>query len=271
MTTSTRYQTTFARLAEKNQGAFIPFVTIGDPSLKQSGIIIETLIENGADALELGIPFSDPLADGPVIQGANIRALESGVTPDNCFEVIADIREKHPDLPIGLLLYANLIYANGIDTFYQKTKEAGVDSVLIADVPVEESEPFRISARQHEIAPIFIASPNANKKTLEKVSRYSEGYTYLLSRAGVTGTENQAGMPLEHIQKSLKENNAPPAVLGFGISQPEQVKTALAAGVAGVISGSAIVKLIEKNLQDNGAMLNDLANFASAMKAATVK
>ena len=269
MTISNRYQNAFAKLTEKKQGAFVPFVTIGDPNLAQSKAIIETLIESGADALELGIPFSDPLADGPVIQGANIRALDSGVTPDSCFELLTEIRAQYPEIPIGLLLYANLVYTNGIDTFYHKAKMAGVDSVLIADVPVEASEPFRASAKQHGIAPIFIAPPNGDEQTLAKVSEYGEGYTYLLSRAGVTGTENKAGTPLDHILNSLRTHNAPPAVLGFGISQPEQVKTAMAAGVAGVISGSATVKLIEKNLNDEQAMLKDLASFISEMKAAT--
>ena len=271
MTISNRYKNAFAQLAEKNQGAFVPFVTIGDPNLAQSKAIIETLIDSGADALELGIPFSDPLADGPVIQGANIRALDSGVTPDSCFQLISEIRTKYPDTPIGLLLYANLVFANGIDSFYQKAKDAGVDSVLIADVPVEASEPFRTSANMHDIAPIFIAPPNGDEDTLAKVSEYGEGYTYLLSRAGVTGTENKAGTPLEHILSSLTEHNAPPAVLGFGISQPEQVKTAIAADVTGVISGSATVKLIEKNLDDNEVMLKELAEFISEMKAATQK
>ncbi len=271
MTMFNRYHYAFAQLAQKNQGAFVPFVTIGDPDLKQSKAVIETLIESGADALELGFPFSDPLADGPVIQSANVRALKSGVTPESCFQLISEIRATYPDTPIGLLLYANLVFTNGIDNFYQKAKDAGVDSVLIADVPVEASEPFRVSAKQHGIAPIFIAPPNGDEETLVKVSEYGEGYTYLLSRAGVTGTENKAGAPLEHILDSLREHNAPPAVLGFGISQPEQVKTAIDAGVTGVISGSATVKLIEKNLHDNETMLKELADFISQMKAATQK
>ena len=271
MTATTRYKTTFSRLSKNNQGAFVPFVVIGDPNIEQSKRVIETLIENGADALELGIPFSDPLADGPVNQSANIRALNSKVTPDKCFTLLEQVRKQYPDIPIGLLIYANLVYVNGIDTFYKKANAAGVDSVLVVDVPIEESLPFRESAKSNNISPIFIAPPNGNESTLKKVSEYGEGYTYLLSRAGVTGTENKAGTPFEHILKSLDKHNAPPAVLGFGISQPEQVKTAIASGVAGVISGSATVKLIEKNLHDNGTMLSELATFVSNMKAATHK
>ncbi len=130
-----RYQALFQRLSAAQQGAFVPFVTIGDPNPEQSLAIMQTLIDAGADALELGMPFSDPLADGPTIQGANLRALAAKTTPDICFELIAQIRARNPETPIGLLMYANLVYARGIDDFYQRCQKAGVDSVLIADVP----------------------------------------------------------------------------------------------------------------------------------------
>ena len=125
---SNRYQATFAALKAQQKGAFVPFVTIGDPGLELSLKIIQTLVDNGADALELGFPFSDPLADGPVIQGANLRSLAAGTKPDDCFELIAKIRAQHPDLPIGLLLYANLVFANGIDAFYAKAQAAGMNA-----------------------------------------------------------------------------------------------------------------------------------------------
>jgi len=266
---SKRYQAAFAALAQKQQGAFLPFVTLGDPSPGLSLRIIDTLVENGADALELGFPFSDPLADGPVIQGANLRSLAAGTTPSQCFEMIATIRAKYPDLPIGLLLYANLVFANGIDTFYAKARAAGVDSVLIADVPVEEAEPFIASAKAHGIAPIFIAPPNADSETLKQVSDKGEGYTYLLSRAGVTGTDSKAGMPIKDILARLQEFNAAPPLLGFGIAEPSQVKEAIAAGAAGVISGSAVVKIIAAHLHDEPTMLAKLAEFCRNMKAAT--
>ncbi len=264
-----RYQQCFARLAEQKRGAFVPFVTIGDPDLAQSLAIIETLIANGADCLELGFPFSDPLADGPVIQGANLRSLHAGTTPSKCFEIIETIRAKYPDTPIGLLLYANLVFANGIDNFYQRAKAAGVDSVLIADVPVEMSAPFVAAAKAAGIAPIFIAPPNADHDTLEQVAKAGEGYTYLLSRAGVTGADNAAGMPVDEVLKTLKAFDAPPPLLGFGIAKPEQVTAAIASGAAGVISGSAVVKIIEANLDDNTAMLEQLAKFVADMKAAS--
>ncbi|PSV23543.1 tryptophan synthase subunit alpha [Photobacterium leiognathi subsp. mandapamensis] len=266
-----RYQELFSTLAERNEGAFVPFVTIGDPSPEQSMQIIDTLVESGADALELGIPFSDPLADGPTIQGATIRALASGTTPALCFEMLTQIRQKYPTLPIGLLMYANLVFAAGIENFYQQCAEASVDSVLIADVPVNASQEFREAAVKYGVHPIFIAPPNADEATLQAVSELGGGYTYLLSRAGVTGAETKAGMPIEHLLSSLKAHNAPPAILGFGISSPEQVRDAIEAGAAGAISGSAVVKIIEQNLGDNSQMLAKLAEFISAMKAASLR
>ncbi len=266
-----RYQALFAQLEKKNQGAFVPFVTIGDPNPELSYKIMETLIEAGADALELGIPFSDPLADGPTIQGANIRALDSKTTPAICFELIAKIRSKYPDTPIGLLVYANLVFANGINDFYTKCQQAGVDSVLIADVPTNESQEFRESAIEHGIHPIFIAPPSASPETLETVAKLGGGYTYLLSRAGVTGAETKAGMPVAQLLERLNQYDAPPAILGFGISEPAQVEEAVKAGAAGAISGSATVKLIEQHQANPEALLKALADFTSSMKAATQK
>ncbi|WOJ32921.1 tryptophan synthase subunit alpha [Citrobacter koseri] len=264
-----RYENLFAQLKDRKEGAFVPFVTLGDPSVEQSLNIIDTLIEAGADALELGIPFSDPLADGPTIQEATLRAFAAGVTPTQCFEMLALIRQKHPTIPIGLLMYANLVFSKGIAEFYAQCEKVGVDSVLVADVPVEESAPFRQAALRYNVAPIFICPPNADDDLLRQIASYGRGYTYLLSRAGVTGAENRAALPLHHLVEKLKEYNAAPPLQGFGISSPEQVTGAIEAGAAGAISGSAIVKLIEKNVANPGQMLTELKAFVTAMKAAT--
>ncbi|AEE27112.1 Tryptophan synthase alpha chain [Francisella hispaniensis] len=264
-----RYTTLFASLEKKNEGAFIPFVTIGDPNKELSFEIINTLVNSGADALELGIPFSDPLADGPTIQEANIRALESGVTPKDCFDILTKIRAKYPHIPIGLLLYANLVYANGIENFYQKCLDAGVDSILIADVPTHESKEFRDIAKKVGIAQIFIAPPDANEATLKQISELGSGYTYLLSRVGVTGTETAANMPVEDVLAKLREYKAPKPVLGFGISKPEQVQQAIKSGAVGVISGSATVKIIQNNISDKNKMLIQLSSFIKDMKSKT--
>ncbi|WP_028862209.1 tryptophan synthase subunit alpha [Psychromonas aquimarina] len=268
---SKRYAALFNRLETENQGAFVPFVAIGDPNRELSLKIIDTLVTAGADALELGIPFSDPVADGVVIQDASTRALDSGITPDSCFEIITEIRRQHPTVPIGLLLYVNLVYRNGIENFYQRCAEAGVDSVLIADVPLEESAPYRAAAAKFNIQQIFIAPPNGSQKTLQKVAELGSGYTYLLSRAGVTGADAKAGMPVEHMLETLSQHNAAPSLLGFGISKPGQVKEAIKSGAAGAISGSAVVKIIQANLDNPEKLLGEMHKFIKKMKAATYK
>jgi tryptophan synthase alpha chain len=272
-----RYSASFSKLKEKNEGAFIPFVVIGDPNAEQSFAVIKALIDAGADALELGIPFSDPSADGVTIQMAALRALKSGINTDICIDILAQVRDYAPHIPIGLLLYGNLVFSRGLDNFYHDVASAGVDSVLIADLPIRESAPFREAALKHGIAPIFIAPPNGSEKTLIDVSNYSKGYTYVLSRAGVTGVDtptgeiNQASPSARQLIDTLTEYQAAPPVLGFGISNPEQVRDALAAGAAGAISGSAVVKIIESNIANSSEMLKQLTTFVTAMKTATKK
>jgi tryptophan synthase alpha chain len=275
---SQRYKNTFAQLAAKKQGAFIPFVIIGDPTAEESFDIIKTLIDAGADALELGIPFSDPSADGITIQKAALRAIKAGITTDSCLSVIAKVRAYAPHIPIGLLLYGNLVFARGIDKFYRDMAEVGVDSVLIADLPIRESEPFRAAALKYGIAPIFIAPPNASDNTLQAIAKNGQAYTYVLSRAGVTGVEQteknnntvqSTKLATKALLDKLKTYQAPPAVIGFGISTPLQVKSALATGASGAISGSAVVKIIEENLGNKKVMLTKLAAFIDTMKAAT--
>lgn len=266
-----RYAKLFSRLAADNQGAFVPFVTLGDPTPELSLQIIDALVDGGADALELGIPFSDPLADGPTIQNATLRAFAGGINTTKCFTILKHVRDKYPDLPIGLLMYANLVFSQGIDEFYQRCAQAGVDSVLIADVPIEESLPFRQAAQRHGIDPIFICPPNADDALISAIAQWGQGYTYLLSRAGVTGAENGAVTSLAHLVNKLAEHNAPPAIQGFGISTPEQVAAAIASGAAGAISGSATVKIIEQYHQQPEELLRQLRLFVAALKQATIK
>lgn len=265
-----RYQDLFEKLAAKNEGGFVPFVTIGDPDRERSLEIIKTLVESGADALELGIPFSDPVADGPVLQEASVRALAAGTTPVVCFEIISEIRALYPSMPIGLLLYVNLVYRNGIENFYEQASKAGVDSILIADVPLHESAPYRAAATKFGVQQIFIAPPNGDEATLKEAAELGEGYTYLVSRSGVTGAEAKAGMPVGHMLDTLSKHNAPPSLLGFGISEPAQVTEAIKSGAAGAISGSAVVKIIEANLDDQDKLLKEMASFISGMKAGSL-
>lgn len=247
-----RYENLFAQLKDRKEGAFVPFVTLGDPSVEQSLNIIDTLIEAGADALELGIPFSDPLADGPTIQEATLRAFAAGVTPTQCFEMLALIRQKHPTIPIGLLMYANLVFSKGIDEFYAQCEKVGVDSVLVADVPVEESAPFRQAALRYNVAPIFICPPNADDDLLRQIASYGRGYTYLLSRAGVTGAENRAALPLHHLVEKLKEYNAAPPLQGFGISSRNRLQVPLKPAPPGRFPGQQSLSSLRKTSQTPG-------------------
>lgn len=269
----TRYEKLFANLKAKNEGAFVPFAVLGEPTVDISFEILDTYIKNGADALELGIPFSDPGADGPVIMNADRRALENGANTLNSFATIKKIREKYPDTPIGLLMYINLVYRPGIENFFKMAHDAGVDSVLIADVPVEMFEsdnlPWAKAAQENNIDLIFIAPPNATEEALVKIAKYSKGYIYLVSRTGVTGANKQAGHPVTHVVEFLKQHTDVPALLGFGISTPEHVKDALANGVSGAITGSALVKIVEENLDDKETMLKLIAEKVKALKEAT--
>ena len=265
-----RFANKFAELQAKGEGAFVPFVTLCDPTFDRSFDIICTLVENGADALELGFPFSDPLLDGPVIQAANNRALSAGHSTEDSFKLLEKVRAKYPEIPISLLLCANLIYAQGIERFYARCQAVGVDAVLVADIPLMAKAEYVAAAQKYGVQPVFICPPNADARTVQGVAQNSQGYTYLVSRAGVTSAENQAhAANLDSLIDQLKAHNAPPILQGFGIAQPAQVKEALQLGAAGAISGSATVKIIERNLDNHAQCLAELAEFVQAMKAAT--
>ena len=262
-----RYPAMFERLRAESAAAFIPFVVLGDPDLKTSREIIETLISSGVDALELGIPFSDPIADGPTIQQAAVRALEGGVTPQQCWTLLEEVRAAHPDVPIGLLVYANLVAHARLDRFYARAAEVGGDSVLVADVPTAEAEPFAQAARDAGVDPVLIAPPNASDDRLRRIAALSAGYTYVVTRAGVTGAEQAATLDRGAVIERLIAHGAPPPVVGFGISTPEHVRAARALGAAGAISGSAVVARISEHLGDPARMHDALSSFARQMRA----
>lgn len=265
-----RYAALFTRLAAKNEGAFIPFVVLGDPNIDASYAIIETMIANGADALELGIPFSDPLADGPEIQSAVLRAFDAGMMVDKAFALIEKVRAHYPDIPIGLLMYSNLIHKNGITEFYTRAQQVGVDSILVADVPLREYAPFLAAANSAAIDAVFICPPNMNTEMMASIAKVGSGYTYLVSRSGVTGCDKALMSDITQRVSALQRIGAPPVIQGFGISTPEQVAFYRQCGVKGVISGSAIARIIRDNAADESAMLAKLSNFIRRMEAATL-
>jgi tryptophan synthase alpha chain len=265
-----RYQAMFARLSEQGAGAFVPFCVLGDPTPDASFGVIEALVRGGADALELGIPFSDPVADGPTIQAADVRALDAGTRPADAWRIIARVRAAHPDIPIGLLVYANLVESPGRGAFYRAAAEAGVDSVLVADVPTLEVRPFAKAAEEAGIEPVLIATATASGAALDVIAATTRGYTYVVSRRGVTGAEEHADTDQGALLERLRARNAAPALLGFGISTPDHVKTTLAAGAAGAISGSAVVRIVERHLDDAVERAAALEKFTRQMKTATL-
>lgn len=265
-----RYERMFTNLAKKNQGAFIPFVVLGDPTPKMSIEIIQTLIDSGADALELGLAFSDPVADGPVIQRADMRVLSNSVTTAKALEIIKTIRSKNSDIPIGILTYANLVVNKGADAFYAALREAGVDSLLIADVPTLEIKPFLEPAKNHGIDQVMIVPPNIDDERLSFIAQASSAYVYVVTRSGVTGANEHVSLSSQSVFQKLTDLSAPPGVYGFGISAPDHVKKALEAGAKGAISGSAVTLIVEKNLNDLGKLLSEVGKFVVAMKAETL-
>ena len=258
----TRYAAMFERCAAANEGAFGAFLMLGDPGLATSATLLDALVDGGADMVELGIPFSDPVADGPVIQAASVRALAAGVRTQHCLDLIAAFRSRHAEIPIGILTYANIVAARGIDTFCAELAAAGVDSLLVADVPSLEAAPYAAAARAAGIDLVMIAAPNTPRVTLAKIAALSSGYTYCVARAGVTGADAELALDHGPLFAALAEAGAPPPVLGFGISSPGQVRQALASGAAGVISGSAIVARV-------GEGPGAVRAFVRSMKAAT--
>lgn len=266
-----RYDDMFKKLDAAHRGAFIPFVVVGDPDLETSLEIIETLVDAGADALELGVPFSDPVADGPVIQASVVRALENGATPTGCYEVIRKIRETYPDVPIGILTYCNPVMSRGLDAYFKSIADAGIDSVLTADMPVAEANAYVDAARRHNVCPVFIAPPNADAASTKKIAAFTEGYTYVVTRKGVTGTDDDVQTSFSSVIEDLKKAGAPRPVVGFGISKPAHVSASIGAGAAGAISGSAVVKIIESHTNDKAAMKKALAAFVKEMRDATVR
>jgi tryptophan synthase alpha chain len=259
-----RYAAMFEQLDQRREGAFGAFLMLGDPDLRTSAGLLDALVEGGADMIEVGVPFSDPIADGPVIQAAAERALESGVRVDDCFALIARFRERHPDIPVGILTYANLVAARGRDKFLRDAASAGTDSLLVADLPTLEAEPWTRDMDKAGIEPVLIAAANTGPEALRTVARLSKAYTYCVSRTGITGVHADAQFN-PGLMVRVRNAGAPPPILGFGIGRPEHVRSALQAGAAGVISGSAIVALT------SGTDANRrIVEFVAWMKASTV-
>lgn len=231
------------KTAFKNGKAFIPFITCGDPDLETTAAAVKSAVENGADLIELGIPFSDPTAEGSVIQGANIRALNGGITTDKIFEFVKSLRED-VDIPLVFMTYANVVFSYGTEKFFSNCKEAGIDGIILPDVPYEEKDEFQSVSDLYGIELISLIAPTSENR-ISMIAKEAEGFIYIVSSLGVTGTRNEIKTDLSSIIDVVRRNTDVPCAIGFGISTPEQAAK-MAELSDGVIVGSAIIKLLEK-------------------------
>ena len=248
--------------AFENGKAFIAFVTCGDPDLETTAKVVRAAVENGADLIELGIPFSDPAAEGPVIQGANLRALRGGITTDKIFAFVKELR-RDVKVPMVFMTYANVVFSYGAEKFISTCRDIGIDGLILPDLPFEEKEEFLPTCRQYGVDLISLIAPTSENR-ISMIAREAEGFIYIVSSLGVTGTRNEIRTDLSSIVKVVRENTKVPCAIGFGISTPEQAKK-MADISDGAIVGSAIVKLIEKYGTDAP---EHVAEYVKSMKDA---
>lgn len=234
--------------------AFIPFVTCGDPDLETTGNIVRAMAENGADLIELGIPFSDPTAEGPVIQAANLRALSGGVTTDKIFDFVREIR-KDVSIPMVFMTYANVVFSYGAESFIQTCSQIGIDGLILPDVPYEEKDEFGPICKKHGVDLISLIAPTSHNR-IAMIAREATGFVYLISSLGVTGVRSKITTDIASMAALVKANTSTPCAVGFGISTPEQAAK-MAVGSDGVIIGSAIVKLVEQYGRDAAPYVAD--------------
>lgn len=229
--------------AFENKKAFIPFITCGDPDLETTAAAVKAMAENGADLIELGIPFSDPTAEGPVIQKASIRALKGGVTTDKIFDFVKEVR-KDVKIPMVFMTYANVVFSYGAKRFISTCKEIGIDGLILPDVPFEEREEFLPLCREYGVSLISLIAPTSNDR-IAMIAKEAEGFLYIVSSLGVTGTRDEIKTDIQAVITEVRKNTDIPCAVGFGISKPEQAAK-MAAVSDGVIVGSAIVKQLEQ-------------------------
>ena len=230
------------RKAFENGKAFIPFITCGDPDLGTTAAAVRAAVRNGADLIELGIPYSDPTAEGPVIQGANLRALTGGVTTDQIFELVREIR-RDVAIPMVFMTYANVVFSYGAEDFLSTCKEIRIDGVILPDLPFEEKEEFLPLCHKYGVDLISLIAPTSQNR-IAMIAREAEGFLYIVSSLGVTGTRSEIKTDLASIIQIVRENTNIPCAVGFGISTPEQARK-MADISDGAIVGSAIIRLLE--------------------------
>ena len=242
--------------------AFIAFITCGDPDLETTAAVVRAAAENGADLIELGIPFSDPTAEGPVIQGANLRALQGGVTTDKIFDLVRELRED-VSIPMVFMTYANVVYSYGAERFIRTCREIGIDGLILPDVPFEEKEEFLPLCHQYGVDLVSLIAPTSENRIAE-IAAEAEGFLYIVSSLGVTGTRSEITTDLASIVSVVRRHSKVPCAVGFGISTPEQARK-MADVSDGAIVGSAIIKILEKYGRDAAP---EVGKYVRSMKDA---
>ncbi|MCL2642829.1 MAG: tryptophan synthase subunit alpha [Candidatus Bathyarchaeota archaeon] len=260
----------FENNRKNKKGCLIGYITAGDPTPDLTPKIVEALIHGGVDIIELGLPFSDPIADGPTIQAASLRALNAGTTPLKVLDIAKKIKTKHANVPIVIMTYYNPIFHLGIDKFLSTAKNHGVNGFIVPDLPIEEATDFKKAANTYCLDTIFLAAPSTSEARLTKIVDASSGFLYIVSHFGVTGVKSAIDdSTLQLIQriKPFTANKVPLAV-GFGISQPEHIQRVINAGADAAIVGSAFINIIQKTANTTTDMLNELEAAAKALKTA---
>jgi tryptophan synthase alpha chain len=265
-----RYTKAFSKLRQQKRMALVPFAVAGDPDIATSEKVLKTYISAGADILEIGYPFSDPIADGPVNQRASQRAIAAGITPARFFAMIKRLRQ-YTDIPFGLLVYANTVYHLGFETFCEKAKNSGIDSILVADMPPEESRPLLKTMRRFGLQSVFIVSELTSTERMRFICRHSNAFIYVVSRLGTTGIQKDLNAAVGSTIAGLRKATSLPLCVGFGISSPQHVAGVRKAGADGAIVGSKLVTIIEHKRATPRAMLNAIYKTVTQLHRATYK
>ena len=265
-----RIEKKFYQLKAKKQKGLICYIMGGYPNTTTCEKIISAIVEGGADIIEIGIPFSDPIADGPIIQEAAFKALQKGVTPRICLNLIKKTRRRYPELPIVIMTYSNILQKNGFREFMEMAKEAGTDGFILPDMTIDESEEYQQYSRDLELASIFLIAPNTSNLRIKNTLDVSTGFVYVVSVYGTTGMRNSFNKYTLTAIKNIKKLGSKKNIsVGFGISTPQHVKLMSNCGADAVIVGSAIVKMIDGNKEGSIIQLqNNLRNYVKSLKAA---
>ncbi len=258
----------FASLRERQEGALVVFVTAGDPTPELSGKLVLSIAEAGADVIEIGIPFSDPLADGPTIQASTFRALQRGMTPARAIEMIARVRSQS-DVPLVVMTYFNPVWQMGVERFAREASEAGVDGIIMTDMPPDEAEEWHLIAHRYGLDTIFLVAPTSTTERMKRVAQMSSGFVYCVSRTGVTGAREDLPEEVPQMLQVMRQLTELPLCVGFGIARPEHVE-AVCQIADGAVVGSAVVSLIEKEAtRGEQTVLAAVHQFVKELKEAT--